>query len=645
MFINLGAILVTAGALALNPKSYIYCRLGGGGGLAAQPISGLGTACPLMVDRVESFFDHVSGSLSGAGDRFTGIVGDAFAGMGNMVSDSIHGGVGEAFTGVFGGIGDMASDAAWFMYDTSRRFIPVTTDTDPVPLLPDAFVDDPGDPYAALLTGFQEDVRKWSTTTDIIVPPIFDLADWTTDLIVRPPGDIIVWVPHTLRTCLWAERPRRNPAPSEIEDSSSVSTSGTPYAVNIARSVVEGFQDRHHAGSRRTAHALVLFYTMVIAYVAVATLEPVRTAWRTSLVGHLGLPAMFGFVMRSLYSSMLFMASLKGMPADDHVQRMAGLTRKTIRQLRRASSQDHALIGGPRPLIAYDLANYTPAPRLALRPLLVVFWDGPVPTPVAIPRSATRSRTFSAMTFMEARRAAPKSSGPLNMVSLIEEDVPATTMGYAKRLLRRQQPGLQLLGLSKRRLHRPAVKPVPTEADVDPIEAPIQETVREPCKAATQDHALMGGPRPMIAYDLANFTPMPRLALPPLLLILPDGPLALVRSATRPRTFSAMTGMEARPGPSSGPLTMASIIEEDVPETTMRYAKRLLRRQQPGLQMFGLWKRRVHRHAELRALRDKMGEDAALRHAQEGRKILQQNLRAMWAEGGRLERPSAEPEN
>ena len=38
--------------------------------------------------------------------------------MGNMVSDSLHGGVGEAFTGIFGGIGDMASDAAWFMYDT-----------------------------------------------------------------------------------------------------------------------------------------------------------------------------------------------------------------------------------------------------------------------------------------------------------------------------------------------------------------------------------------------------------------------------------------------------------------------------------------------------------------------------------------------
>ncbi|KAH9926678.1 uncharacterized protein B0H18DRAFT_329848 [Fomitopsis serialis] len=439
---------------------------------------------------------------SGAGDRFTGIVGDAFAGMGNMVSDSIHGGVGEAFTGVFGGIGDMASDAAWFMYDTSRRFIPVTTaDADPVPLLPDAFVDDPGDPYAALLTGFQEDVRKWSTTTDIIVPPIFDLADWTTDLIVRPPGDIIVWVPQTLRTCLWAERPRRNTSPPEIEDSSSASTSETPYAVKIARTVVEGFQDRHHAGSRRAAHALVLFYTVVIAYVAVATLEPVRTAWRTSLVGHLGLPAIFGFVMRSLYSSMLFMASLKGMPADDHVQRMADLTRQTVRQLRRAASQDHALISGPRPLIAYDLANYTPAPRLALRPLLVVFRDGPVPIPVAIPRSATRSRTFSAMTFMEARQAAPSGSGPL---------------------------------------------------------------------------------------------------------------------------------------------TMTSIIEEDVPATTMRYAKRLLRRQQPGLELFGLWKRRVHRHAELRALRDEMGEDTALRHAQEGRKILQQNLRSMWAAGGRLERASVD---
>ena len=64
-------------------------------------------------------------------------------------------------------------------------------------------------------------------------------------------------------------------------------------------------------------------------------------------------------------------------------------------------------------------------------------------------------------------------------------------------------------------------------------------------------------------------------------------------------------------------------------KNTLLGSKALLRRQAPGIKLFGLWKSRVRRHQELRSLRDQMGEDVALRHAQEGRKILRQNLRSM----------------
>ncbi|KAH9835174.1 uncharacterized protein C8Q71DRAFT_107490 [Rhodofomes roseus] len=466
-----GALLV-AGALSLAPKSYIYCRLGGEGGLAAHALFGSNPPCPLIIDKVESFIDHVSNSFSGIGDKLSNVVGGSV-------------------------VGNIGSGMAGFVYDATQRLIPITSDVfDNAPTFSSfTFFNDPGDPYLAQLADIKEDVRKWSKTKDLIAAPTFDLAQWTTDLIVRPPGDIVVWVPPN--TCLLAERPRTHSQPSPetvIILPASDWTPETPYVVKPARTVVGGFQDHHHLGSRRAIHALVVFYTLVIAYVAVATLEPVRTAWRMTPIGHLGLQAVLGFVGRTLYWSMFFVTSLKGIPSDWDVQGASGAIRKAGPKPRmaRAFPKDHALIGGPRPLVAYDLATYTPTAPLALRPLLVIFQDGPVPTPLALPRSATR-----------------------------------------------------------------------------------------------------------------------------------------------PRTFSAMTSMEARPAPSSGPYTNVSLIEDEGPcPTTMSFCKRFLRRQHPGLNLFGLRERRVRRHAELRALRDEMGEDVALRHAQEGRKILQENLRSMWATGG-----------
>ena len=68
---------------------------------------------------------------------------------------------------------------------------------------------------------------------------------------------------------------------------------------------------------------------------------------------------------------------------------------------------------------------------------------------------------------------------------------------------------------------------------------------------------------------------------------------------------------------------------QDAGLATLYGAKKLLRRQAPGVSVLGLWKRRAQRHEELRALRDEMGEEVALRHAQEGLKVLRTNLRSM----------------
>ncbi|KZT66573.1 hypothetical protein DAEQUDRAFT_758684 [Daedalea quercina L-15889] len=157
---------------------------------------------------------------------------------------------------------------------------------------------------------------------------------------------------------------------------------------------------------------------------------------------------------------------------------------------------------------------------------------------------------------------------------------------------------------------------------------------RERRDAVRREHALMAGPRPLIAYDLANWSPLPRLDNRPLLFVHQHGsvpnPFAIARPPMRSRTWSSMTVTEARPAPSSRPMSNASQYEDEtLVKHTLLESKALLRRQAPGIRLFGLWKSRVRRHAELRALRDEMGEDVARRHAQEGLEVLRQNLRSM----------------
>ncbi|KZT66571.1 hypothetical protein DAEQUDRAFT_739931 [Daedalea quercina L-15889] len=333
-------------------------------------------------------------------------------------------------------------------------------------------------PWPAIMRRFAEDTRKWSATTDLVfVPP-----PMTKDLIVRPvPGELIVWVPPN--TCAPGERPRRKSPPSlEVEDGSVLA--------NFIHTVLDGTRQHTNFVSRRTVIGL---YALV-SYLAIATLlglEPLGNAWRGStlghIVGHLGVSAVLGSVGFTLYGSTLLGTALNGLPTDAEVQQAADDDMDRLERRRDAARRDNALMASPRPIIAYDLANYKPLPHFDHRPLLIVFRNGPIPTP-----------------------------------------------------------------------------------------------------------------------------------------------LAIVHPPMRPRTWSSMTVMEARAAPSNGPMKMSSEYEDETfCKNTLLGSKALLRRQAPGVKLFGLWKSAVRRHEKLRALRDEMGEDVALRHAQEGREILRQNLRTM----------------
>ena len=101
-------------------------------------------------------------------------------------------------------------------------------------------------------------------------------------------------------------------------------------------------------------------------------------------------------------------------------QETGPLPRRLVRSLRRGVVSDHALVGGPRPLVAYDLANWKPRPSNQ-RTTVTVFHDTPVPTVLVVAHPAARSRTFSSMTVMEARSSVVPSRGPRTMASDIEE--------------------------------------------------------------------------------------------------------------------------------------------------------------------------------------------------------------------------------
>ena len=124
----------------------------------------------------------------------------------------------------------------------------------------------------------------------------------------------------------------------------------------------------------------------------------------------------------------ILVAGLMSKSLDDVVKRAANVifvsreTRPLPRRVLRSLNRNHALVGVPRPLVAYDLANWTP--RLANQAqstVVTVFNDTPVPTVFVVARPAMRSRTMSSMTVMEARSSVVPNRGPRTMASDVEE--------------------------------------------------------------------------------------------------------------------------------------------------------------------------------------------------------------------------------
>ncbi|EPS98007.1 hypothetical protein FOMPIDRAFT_89964 [Fomitopsis schrenkii] len=320
---------------------------------------------------------------------------------------------------------------------------------------------DPPDPIAQQILQFAEDARKWSMTTDLIVAPTnaFELAQWTTDLIVRPPGDMIVWVPPS--EFLAGLRSLVPPTPAVVDsDTELIEPSASVPGTAVTGTVFGRIADNGYFNPR---HMVMAFYALVIGFIAVTIIHlapAVRIAWNKMVVDYTpAVLAVLGRVGRAIFGSLLRVSS----PTLDDVQRIFGGAEVTVPNRRERRSlkfaapriiRDHALMASPRLAVACDLANWTPAPQRTLRSLLVVFQDGSYPTPLALERSETRPRTFSAMTFMEAKPA--RTSGPLTMALLVEEEYPGSkrTLKGAKSRLRRQAPGMELFGLWKRRVRR-----------------------------------------------------------------------------------------------------------------------------------------------------------------------------------------------
>ena len=159
--------------------------------------------------------------------------------------------------------------------------------------------------------------RCWSLTKELMIPPAYELADWTKDLIVVPPpgpGELIVWnppwngLPWEMARVMF---PPDDPSPvyNIVFDSTTVPQLERPFRGHTTApltSALSTFVYDTTAASNKFGMLLsvIAFYTLVFGLIASDTLaivEPATRAWWSSVLGDFGALEELGSVGQAIH--------------------------------------------------------------------------------------------------------------------------------------------------------------------------------------------------------------------------------------------------------------------------------------------------------------------------------------------------------
>ena len=165
------------------------------------------------------------------------------------------------------------------------------------------------------------EARCWSYTKELMIPPAYELADWTKDLIVLPPpgpSELIVWtppwngLPWELAHVMF---PPDDPPPvyDIVFDSTTVPQQEAPFRGHTTApltSALDTFVYDSTAASNGFGMLLsvIAFYTLVFGLIATDTLavvEPASRAWWLSVFGDLGALGALGSIGRAINGFMV----------------------------------------------------------------------------------------------------------------------------------------------------------------------------------------------------------------------------------------------------------------------------------------------------------------------------------------------------
>ena len=161
------------------------------------------------------------------------------------------------------------------------------------------------------------EARAWARTTELMIPPAYELADWTKDLVVVPPsepGELMLWTPpHTGIPWELAHTmfPPDDPAPvyDIVFDSTTVAEAEPPFrghtTVPVSSALSTQVYDTPAApNDGGLLLTVIAFFTLVFGLIGAETLtivEPARQVWRSSGFGNLGALGVLGSVEYAFY--------------------------------------------------------------------------------------------------------------------------------------------------------------------------------------------------------------------------------------------------------------------------------------------------------------------------------------------------------